>query len=99
MSAESNIDAWLESLAGEKIPLGEKCLLGRAKDCQLVIHSEKASRSHAIIYQQGEHKFWLSDLRSANGTRLKGRHVGQHWRLSDGDRIEMRQHRIHFSTA
>jgi len=80
---------WLESPAGEKTSLGEKCILGRAKDCQVVINSEEISRRHAMIYRQGEHEFWLVDMGSANGTRLNGRHVSQHRRLSDQDRIEV----------
>jgi len=88
MNNDPDFVVWLESPTGEKLPLGEKCIIGRAKDCQVVIHSELTSRRHAMIYRQGEHEFWLADLGSANGTRLNGRHVSQHRRLSDQDRVE-----------
>jgi class 3 adenylate cyclase len=88
MRNNSDFVVWLESPAGEKTPLGEKCILGRAKDCQVVINSEMTSRRHAMIYRQGEHEYWLADLGSANGTRLNGRHLSQHRRLSDQDRVE-----------
>jgi class 3 adenylate cyclase len=88
MSDKSDFVVWLESPTGEKTPLGEKCILGRAKDCQVVINSEMTSRRHAMIYRQGEHEFWVADLGSANGTRLNGRHLSQHRRLSDKDRVE-----------
>jgi class 3 adenylate cyclase len=89
METASGPAAWLESASGEKIPLAEKCVLGRAKDCQVAVNSERTSRRHALVYRQGGHEFWLADLGSANGTRLNGRHVNQHRRLADHDRIEI----------
>lgn len=88
MKNQSESIVWLESPSGEKVSLGEKCILGRAKDCQIVAASEMASRRHAMIYRQGENEFYLADLGSANGTRLNGRHVSQHRKLSDKDKIE-----------
>jgi class 3 adenylate cyclase len=80
---------WLESGAGEKTSLGDKCVMGRSPECQLVIKSARASRRHAMIYKQGRDEFWLADLGSANGTRLNGRHVSRPCRLADGDRLEL----------
>jgi class 3 adenylate cyclase len=88
MKSKSDFVVWLESPTGEKTPLGEKCILGRAKDCQVILNSEMTSRRHAMIYRQGEHEFWVADLGSANGTRLNGRHLSQHRRLSDRDKVE-----------
>jgi class 3 adenylate cyclase len=88
MKNQSDLAGWLESSTGEKVSLGEKCIIGRAKDCQIVAISEMASRRHAMIYRQGENEFWLADLGSANGTRLNGRHVSQHRKLTDQDKIE-----------
>ena len=89
MGKQNDLTVWLESPAGEKIPVGDKCLIGRAKDCNVVVNSEGTSRRHAMIYRQGEHDFWIADMGSANGTRLNGRHVSQHRRLADRDRIEV----------
>jgi adenylate cyclase len=79
--------AWLESLTGERIPIAESCVLGRAKGCQIVVDDSRVSRRHAMIHRQGAGEFWLVDLGSANGTRLNGRHVSQPCRLSDLDKI------------
>lgn len=51
MNNDPDFVVWLESPTGEKLPLGEKCIIGRAKDCQVVIHSELTSRRHAMIYR------------------------------------------------
>jgi len=81
--------AWLEASSGEKIELGEKCILGRARDSQLMLDSKEVSRRHAMIYRQGEYEYWVADLGSANGTRLNGRHLSQHRQLTDRDKIEL----------
>lgn len=89
MEKKSELAVWLQSPAGVKIPLGEKCTLGRATDCQVVVNSQSASRRHAMIYRQGDQEFWAADLGSANGTRVNGRHLSQHRRLTDGERLEV----------
>src|SRR5205809_218247 len=81
---------WLESASGTKFPIGENCVLGRAKGCQVeVVEDEKASRRHAMIHKQEAEEFWLVDLGSANGTRLNERRLVQPSRLFDKDRIEI----------
>lgn len=89
MAKPTDFTVWLESPTGEKTPLGEKCFIGRAKDSHVIVNSEGTSRRHAMIYRQGEDDFWIADMGSANGTRLNGRHISQHRRLSDCDRIEV----------
>ena len=72
----------------DRTPLGQTCVLGRSKDCQVVLQDARISRRHALIHRQGACEFWLVDLGSANGTRLNGRRVGQPSRLRDQDVIE-----------
>jgi adenylate cyclase len=81
--------AWLESAAGERLPLEETLVLGRAPDCQAKIDDARVSRRHAMINRQGGREFWLLDLGSANGTRLNGRRVSQPTRLRDKDTVEL----------
>lgn len=81
--------AWLEAPSSERTPVAQSCVLGRSKECQIVIDDEKVSRRHAMVHRQGEAEFWLVDLGSANGTRLNGRRLSRPTRLRNGDRIEV----------
>jgi class 3 adenylate cyclase len=69
--------------------VAQSCVLGRSKECQLVVDDEKVSRRHAMVHRQGGEEFWLVDLGSANGTRLNGRRLSRPTRLKNGDRIEL----------
>ena len=56
---------------------GERILLGRNRDCQVVIDVPAVSREHAQIVQVGG-KFFIEDRESRNGTfvnnqQIKGR--------------------------
>jgi class 3 adenylate cyclase len=89
MQDDSKELAWLEASGGERIPVGQSCVLGRSKQSGIVIDDERASRRHAMVHRQADAEFWLVDLGSANGTRLNGRRVSRPTRLHVGDRIEI----------
>lgn len=58
-------------------------VIGRRRDCDLVLNYEGVSRQHArLVYDSGV--FMLEDLGSANGTVVGGNTVTHH-RLADGD--------------
>ncbi|HOX07901.1 MAG TPA: FHA domain-containing protein [Planctomycetota bacterium] len=61
-------------------------IVGRAQDCSLRLASDtKASRNHCKIEKRGS-EYALSDMGSANGTRLNGEKIGQRIEvLKDGD--------------
>jgi len=80
---------WLEAANGEKTFVVQSCVLGRSKQCGIVIEDERASRRHAMVHRQADAEYWLVDLGSANGTRLNGRRVSRPTRLRVGDRIEI----------
>jgi class 3 adenylate cyclase len=90
--------AWLETSNGERTPVGQSCVLGRSKQCGIVIEDERASRRHAMVHRQADAEFWLVDLGSANGTRLNGRRVSRPTRLQVGDRIEIAGRQFTFSS-
>jgi hypothetical protein len=90
----SELLAWLESAAGEQIPVGDNFVLGRSADCQVAINDTRISRRHFMIHRQGDREFWLVDLGSANGTRVNGRRVSQPCRLRNQDRVEVAE--FHF---
>jgi adenylate cyclase len=89
MQNESQESAWLEAVNGEKAFVAQSCVLGRSKQCGIVIDDERASRRHAMVHRQAKAEFWLVDLGSANGTRLNGRRLSRPTRLQVGDRIEI----------
>jgi tetratricopeptide (TPR) repeat protein len=60
--------------------------IGRAEDNDLQLMDPKASRHHARIHAEGE-LFVLTDLDSANGTRVNGIEITAPHPLEHGDRI------------
>ncbi|MCI0744125.1 MAG: adenylate/guanylate cyclase domain-containing protein [Verrucomicrobia subdivision 3 bacterium] len=93
---ETQTEAWLESSAGQQVPLRGSCFFGRAAGNTVVLADDKVSRRHAMVHTQGEHEFWLVDLGSANGTYLNGRRLTQPCRLSDRDQIRIGSHSFSF---
>jgi hypothetical protein len=77
--------------AGNVIPLAfDQLVLGRADDCTLQIRDRAVSRRHARIVQH-EGRFWVDDLRGANGTYINGRKVLRKTALQPGDVLEVGQ--------
>jgi len=79
---------------------GKAFTVGRSADCDLPLKGDaKVSRSHCKIEPRGD-EYFLSDLGSANGTRLNGEKIGQQvLRLEDGDRIGVGGTKIEFWLA
>jgi hypothetical protein len=75
-------------------------VIGRATDCDIPLPKDpKASRNHCRIEARGG-EFFLSDLGSANNTRLNDEKIGQQVvRLEDGDVIRVGGTRINFQGA
>jgi serine phosphatase RsbU (regulator of sigma subunit)/pSer/pThr/pTyr-binding forkhead associated (FHA) protein len=81
------------------IPLeGEKIVLGRNADCQVVINVPAVSREHAMIRRiQG--KFYIEDLKSRNGTFVNNQEVTTRTLLRDNDRIKICDNIYEFQEA
>jgi hypothetical protein len=63
-------------------------VLGRSRDCDIVLSDSNVSRRHAEIRPSGNG--WLiQDLGSTNGVRVNGRAVDGPHPIADGDRIEL----------
>ncbi len=75
--------------AGERHTLsGEKAVLGRHPDCDIVLDSGAVSRQHAqISLLSGE--YFIQDLGSRNGTIVNGQAIQAPHRLQDGDRLKI----------
>src|SRR3982074_2391390 len=79
--------AWLDTPAGDRIPILGNCSIGRSVKSCVVLDSQKVSRRHAIINVQNVGEFWLIDLGSVNGTFLNKRRVNHPVRLTDFDQL------------
>lgn len=99
-ASQANHQANLVVMSGNASPhhvaVGNKgVLIGRGPDCDLILNDELASRNHARVMQQ-DGAFVISDLNSANGTKVNGTPATSH-RLNRGDIIEIGSSRIQFS--
>ncbi|MEL6342391.1 MAG: FHA domain-containing protein [Myxococcota bacterium] len=76
------------TVAGSRLPLRTRHLIGRSKRCDLHIPDRKISSEHAVIWWS-EGQWQLKDLGSRNGTRRNGAALaaGAVVVLQTGDRI------------
>jgi adenylate cyclase len=88
MEREGEIESWLETESGERIPIRGLCSFGRSSGNTVVLTAPKASRRHALIHEQGD-EFWIVDLGSTNGIDINDRRVTHPVKLRPGDRIQM----------
>jgi hypothetical protein len=63
-------------------------LIGRSRECDIVIDDSNVSRRHAEISPSGQ-SWLIQDLGSTNGVRVNGRHVDGPHPLETGDRVEL----------
>ena len=63
-------------------------ILGRGRDANVRLHHKSVSRHHARI-AVGEDGITIEDLRSRNGTYVRGERVDSSRRLFDGDEIRL----------
>ena len=75
-------------VAATDIPEGQSMVIGRDKDCDLVLDHVLISRRHARIeHQDTGHA--VTDLESANGTFINGQRISGEALLHDNDRIQI----------
>ncbi len=85
----------LDSISGspqvqQRLVPPAQILMGRSRDCDIVVASPQASRQHAQICWQADDECWfLSDLGSRSGTTLNGERIpaGRPCAIRKGDRI------------
>jgi Protein of unknown function (DUF3662)/FHA domain len=66
---------------------GSRVVIGRSRDCDVVVSDPNVSRRHAEL-RRGEHGWSVVDLGSTNGIKVNGRRVDSA-RLQPGDRITL----------
>jgi Protein of unknown function (DUF3662)/Inner membrane component of T3SS, cytoplasmic domain len=64
---------------------GDRVMVGRSRDCDVVVSDANVSRRH-IELRRGERGWAAVDLGSTNGMKVNGRRLG-HAELEPGDRI------------
>ena len=69
------------------VPAGG-AIIGRSRDCDIVLDDSNVSRRHAEISPSGP-SWLIQDLGSTNGVRVNGRQVNGPHPLERGDRIEL----------
>ncbi len=77
---------------------GDRVVLGRAHECDLILPDVLLSRRHAEVVRTAG-GWALRDLGSLNGTRLNGVRVAGEQLLRDGDEIRMSDWRLVFQDA
>jgi hypothetical protein len=74
---------------GKRYPVSPAgTVVGRSRDCDVVVSDPNVSRRHAEIRQAGE-RWEIEDLGSTNGVRVNRRRIGSPRALDAGDRIEL----------
>ncbi len=75
---------------GKRMPVPEHgAVIGRSRECDIVLADSNVSRRHAEIRPAGP-GWTVGDLGSTNGVRVNGRRVGgEPMPVQDGDRIEL----------
>ena len=68
---------------------GHGVVLGRSRDCDVVLAAAEVSRRHAEIYAAADGSWSIRDLGSTNGVRVNGQSLANSQPLRDGDLIEL----------
>ncbi len=82
----------------ERYPLAKRRVtVGRSRESDIFLPDQWLSRHHAAIEERGD-GYWVSDLKSKNGTLLNGEPVREWRRLRPGDVITLGEHTLTFRT-
>lgn len=80
--------------AGNLIALGSRPLiLGRSPDCDVVLRDEGVSRHHAKVKLENNNRLSIIDLKSSNGTYVRGEKIEQAV-LEVGDKVLFGRHTL-----
>lgn len=71
---------------GETVAVTSKFKIGRTPDNDLVITDTVISSHHALLTWRN-HQFWLKDLQSMNGTKVRGCRIQEEFPVKHGDEI------------
>ncbi|MDR2726008.1 MAG: sigma 54-interacting transcriptional regulator, partial [Candidatus Adiutrix sp.] len=86
----AEIFAFREDKLGFRYQLGQRTILGRAPECDLIIFDRSSSRQHAEISRTDE-KYFINDLGSTNGTLVNDQPITVQTPLEPYDTIKIGQ--------
>ena len=72
---------------------GDTINIGRGKTAEVSIDNSAVSRQHARLEMRNG-KYFLTDLKSANGTLVNGRKIKDTVRVAKGDRVQIGKFRF-----
>src|SRR3954447_20086987 len=94
--APRRAEARLRVQGGRTEPIGSRgAVLGRSRDCDVVLDGPNVSRQHAEVRPSGG-SWIVNDLGSTNGIKVNGRRVSGPQSLKRGDVIELGTSRVTF---
>ena len=70
------------------VPVIEEVLIGRAPDCDIILDDTFTSAHHARVYR-ADLAYWLEDLKSTNGTTVKGELINTPVNLVNNSRFKI----------
>ena len=86
---EPEIWAWLAAPNGDRLPVTHwETLLGRAKNCDVVLDYPTISRSHAVLTRYDDGSWTISDVGSKGGIQVNGQATSMEV-VSFGDKISL----------
>lgn len=80
---------------GRRTPIGEKLIIGRAREAGIVIQSGRVSRHHVVLVRLPSGDVEAEDLGTTNGTSLNDQPL-QHAVLASGDVLTIAERRFTF---
>jgi len=87
-ASAATAQAWLIDGFGAPHAIGERAVIGRRPEADLVVLNDSVSRDHAEL-SRGEHGWTVRDLGSRNGTTIDGRRVQARALIVDGARLRV----------
>jgi pSer/pThr/pTyr-binding forkhead associated (FHA) protein len=87
-------------VSAEIVELDDASLIGRGRDCAVVLHDAAVSKWHARLHFDGR-RASIEDLNSTNGTHVNGRRMigGSTLPLRRGDRMSIGGNQLVFVTV
>ncbi len=86
---EPEVWAWLSAPGGERLPVTHwETLLGRAKNCDVVLDYPTVSRTHAVLTRYDDGSWTISDVGSKGGIQVNGQETALSV-VGFGDRIAL----------
>lgn len=86
---------WVDAGKQHTRELPDTAMIGRHRDCEIVLSSEAVSRRHARI-DRVDRGFLVHDLGSRNGTAVNGVRITAATLLHHGDRLTICDHDLYF---